>query len=251
MSEPHQKRTKILLTLLISASLSGSFNAAQCGENSLKGGTISGGGKGGDPSKLLSDWMSHYYQKPQPDKVPEAMKNFAMLPAEVKDNARMPYAAFMSIVFKQNPNKVQGWVNGVGMSEMDKLVICHALYLSNNDICKVQMAKLADTLSASKKKMVLAAENKKAPDLKIVAISAPGMVDMLWATFMASGDPVYVKRIIALLPDLKSKDTDKFLTATVARWSLKSNIDQHVKVKQIYQDELKKHPDYAALMKLK
>lgn len=69
-------------------------------------------------------------------------------------------------------------------------------------------------------------------DLKTIDITSPAMLDMLWATFMASGDTQYVERIVGVLAypvdgEEQEERMNNILLAGSAKWSLSSNAFQH------------------------
>jgi hypothetical protein len=81
------------------------------------------------------------------------------------------------------------------------------------------------------------------PDLLHDDIDNAGFLDALWASFFASGDERYVKRIISALQLVNVHgDTGKMLIGGAARWSLASNAFQHPKVMQICEAEMKELP---------
>lgn len=66
-------------------------------------------------------------------------------------------------------------------------------------------------------------------------ITQPSMIDVLWASFMATGKKVYVEKIINILAK-EEKGVNNLLLIGSAKWSLLSNIQQHKKVFDICKD---------------
>ncbi len=71
-------------------------------------------------------------------------------------------------------------------------------------------------------------------------IISPQALDMLWATFFATGDERVVRRIISVLQLSKDNKSAEALIGTSALWSLKSNAKQHEKVMAICKEEIGK-----------
>lgn len=77
------------------------------------------------------------------------------------------------------------------------------------------------------------------PDIFNDAIKNASQLDMLWATFLATGDSVPVKRIISTLHLLKDGHGLDIAIGGAAQWSIGSNAIQHRRVYDICQEELK------------
>lgn len=79
-------------------------------------------------------------------------------------------------------------------------------------------------------------------------IKEPSQIDVLWASFMASGKKEYVEKIIILLK-LPEEGVNNLLLLGSAKWSLLSNAQQHEKVLKICQEyksknkSIRKHLD--------
>lgn len=197
----------------------------------------------------LSNFMAHYYQKPQPQLVNKAMKDFANLDASIKVNASAPFSAFLSILMSKHPDKVPGWINEMTFKDQtDRGVICYSLWLANNDVCREQMKKVALGMEGKRKEAILALVSKKPDNLKTMYIATPADLDKLWAAFMASGERIYVERIMSVLPEINGKG-GRILIGGAAQWSLAANCRQDLKVKQICTEELVKHPEYKSFVK--
>lgn len=63
---------------------------------------------------------------------------------------------------------------------------------------------------------------------------SPGLNDMYWGTFFASGNPAYVRRLIDELKYYdERKDVELFAVGATAKWSLQSNAEIHPLVRKI------------------
>ncbi len=72
-------------------------------------------------------------------------------------------------------------------------------------------------------------QNLKPLHLLELEIKKPVTIDMLWASFMATGKKEYVEKIIGILAR-EEKGVSNILLIGSAKWSLSSNIQQHEKV---------------------
>ncbi len=197
----------------------------------------------------ISNFMTHYYLKPQPELVGKAMRNFCELSPELKQNASSPFSAFLSVIFSKNPDKVPGWIKETAFKDqLDRGVVSYALWTANNEVCRQQIKVVAQGMASPRKEVILALLDKKPDNLKTLPIVSAADLDKLWAAFVASGDRIYVERIMSVLPEANGKGM-RILIAAAAQWSLSANVKQHALVKQIAREEVKKHPEYKAFMK--
>jgi len=79
-------------------------------------------------------------------------------------------------------------------------------------------------------------------------IKTPAMIDVLWASFMATGKKGYIEKIIQVL-SREEKGMENIMLLGSVKWSLSSNIKQHKKVFNICKEyhtkdiNIKKHLD--------
>ncbi len=197
----------------------------------------------------LSNFMSHYYQKPQPELVGKAMRDFSDVGAAMKGNASSPFSAFLSILMSKHPDKVPGWIKEMTFKDQtDRGVVCYALWVANNNVCREQLKVVAQGMEGKRKEAILALVDKKPDNLKTMYIRTPADLDKLWSAFVASGDRIYVERVMSVLPEINGSG-ERIIMGGAAQWSLSANVKQHALVKQICIDELKKHPEYKPFLK--
>ena len=58
----------------------------------------------------VGQWMTFYYQKPQPDRIPDAVNYLSESGMLDDENAYSPIFGFLSGVFRDNPDKMARWV---------------------------------------------------------------------------------------------------------------------------------------------
>lgn len=196
-------------------------------------------GRAYDDVTLASDWMETYYLKPEPEKffktVSPAFKDESVL----NSGAKFPLISFTSEVLKANPKKLNGWCK-----DFSKLPEQGKFYFAVS--VKQSQLESKQCFSALKLNSPYDEKIKELPflDVKTMIVSIPPQLDTLWGAFMASGDQVYLNKIIEVaekpLPveipkDLPRKKTefitDKDLAETVligvARLSLIANSEKH------------------------
>ena len=147
---------------------------------------------------------------------------------EDNDGAAAPVAAFLSVIFSANPTRVEDWVQTTKASGKTKDLVAAALWLSGN-------VKMASEMSGHP-----IGTGSPIP-LADIRIEHPSHLDMMWGAFFASGDTVYVQRIIETLDDTVPLTGDATLDAVIrgaAEWSLGSNMAQHELVNRLVRKEL-------------
>lgn len=182
----------------------------------------------------MSRWMTYYYKKPSPDLLVPALL-LADKQGLLQGDSVAPLQAFSSRVFAQNPEKIKEWFKLLlPISDSGKTVVLTAVWWSNTKEGKELLDNIAAGLSDKSKRSFREQIDSAPPVIETMEISSPDVLDMLWASFSATGDTRYVKRLMSTLPWAKTdtKDLPKMLIASAARWSLISNINQHERVRE-------------------
>ena len=193
----------------------------------------------------LSRWMTYYYLHPQPELLIPALI-FADKQGLIQGDSAAPLQAFTSKVLAQNPQKLKEWFSQFGpMSSNGKTLLLTAIWWSNSKESKDLLDKIASELPEKSRSEFNNQLKNAPPAIETMDISSPDVLDMLWASFSATGDTQYVKRLMTTLPWGRndSKDLPKMLIASAARWSLVSNIIQHARVKECCQEMQKTDAD--------
>jgi len=193
----------------------------------------------------LSEWLMYYYLHPRPDLVVSATQFMSTQGALQKANVEMPFCVFLANVFAANAAKVETWFGELRTgAENQKSALALVLWMAGTSGSQDLLKSLSREGPAGFQKYVneLVADDHR-PDFLHDEIKDPGFLDALWASFFASGDERYVKRIISALPLVQEKsDIERMLIGGAARWSLASNAYQHPKVMQICEAQLKELP---------
>jgi hypothetical protein len=160
--------------------------------------------------------------------------------------AQSPVCVFLAQVFAANAGKVESWFGQLnGGTEDQKSSLALVLWMVGSSGSYARLRSLGQVGSGGFQNYVrgLLADDHR-PDFLHDAIKNAGFLDDLWASFFASGDERYVKRIIGALQLANVHgDTGKLLIGGAAKWSLTSNAFQHPKVMQICEAELNQLPE--------
>ena len=208
---------KILLSLIVLFS----FSLANAAENT---------------EDYYQDWATYYYLNKDTAKMGEYIKSLEDNATITKHKATgAPIAAFLSVVFANNAEKINTWMKSVRFTGETKDTLEEALWISGNG------GKIYELFGDRKE---YAAE--RPVNLEQIEVTNPIYIDMMWGAFSASGQAEYVTKVIDALNEKKKLSSDAEqdkTTRETARWSLKSNITQHELVERTVVAEMAKRPE--------
>jgi hypothetical protein len=193
-------------------------------------------------------WFTYYYQNPEPDNVPEALK-FAGKAGLLDDKKAVPpMVGFLAGVIRNNPEEVNGWMDALKPLEEPIFgVVVLGLWYADLPDSKKQAYSILDQHPKLKDQYKFLYQGSPMAVDRIPLEQGPWVLDLLWGNFMATGDKAPVVRIISALGWIDVKgDTNRLLVAGAAKWSLTSNAVQHRRVMEILQEELGKQPEEIA-----
>lgn len=180
----------------------------------------------------LGTWMAHYYEHPEPDALPRWMQEISASGGLEKASARYPVLIFVSTVVSQHPAKAGAWCDALSsLPATHRAMFAWSFKNANapqHERCQKDLPRdVVNGLRAAKPIRPLS----RPP-------TTPGDLDMLWATFMASGDEQPVNMIVdVLLRPLPASNAPGSIEALLmngaAKWSLASNAKQHARVRLI------------------
>jgi len=188
----------------------------------------------------FGEWMTFYYQNPNPERVPAALVYFCNS-AMYKSNATMPTAAFFSALFRKDNALMQKIFDEISLngSENAKIMLVNILSLTNNSESKALLGEAQSSWQSERLQGIIARQvTRPHDDLYGISVDTPQVLDMLWASFFATGDDLPVQKIISVLHLSKDGHGEEIIVGGAANWSLKSNIQQHPKVLEICKKEL-------------
>jgi hypothetical protein len=149
---------------------------------------------------------------------------------EEHQSAEEPLAAFLSVVFAENPQRIEIWAHDVEYTGRAKEAVEYALWLSGNgEIIAKLFGKTPSYAEASLEPLSGLIPNK------------PGDLDLMWGAFFASGNTLFVGKIVDVLDDsvpLTGDKTRDAATRASAGWSLGSNMLQHERVNRFILEQV-------------
>ncbi len=208
-----------------------------------------------DPKPLsteegLSQWMTHYYQRPEPARLPEALLAASKLGAFRGGKAVPPFFGFVAGVLAREPSLSSSLIERLGdLPGTDHPVVILGIRYSGHPDTRKLLATIANRFPGDQS-MIDAFGQGSAPRLTDIPLEqGPWVLDALWGNFMATGDDAPVIRIMSALPWVEIRgNVPKLMAGGSARWSLVSNAVQHPRVLDICRAQLKVQPKEVAIV---
>jgi hypothetical protein len=157
----------------------------------------------------LDRFMNKYYLQPHPERIADAMVMLTTSGVLQIPEAVGPITGFFSEVFLTNPSRMTEWKSVIDkQSGFAKSVLDSAVSWS------------------------------KAGGVLQLPGQLPQMNDFYWGAFFASGNPLYVKKLLELAAFATERDDfHAWMIGATAKWSLASNSRQHALVHSILEEE--------------
>jgi hypothetical protein len=188
----------------------------------------------------VSDWMSSYYQHPEPNRLPDAVAALYAAGALREPPKVMAMSAFFAGVIENDADALPLLARAMANAPAEQQsFIALAVSLSGREEWRQELSNLQDKLPGARKKIeeLLAAPTSMHP-LQIPLDRSAAVLDMQWAYFMATGKAEPVLRLVSALPGmLEETDIRRIGNGYAAKWSLASNAWQHPKVMEICRRE--------------
>ncbi len=197
------------------------------------------GGFNSDES--FGKWMTYYYLQPEPERITAAIKYYSDGALYAKQSSRLPVASFFAALFRKEPALMQKSFDdlSLGATDKSKILFLRSLWLTDTRESRALIDKAGLSWDSDEvKRQVQDIKGAVPLDILKAPVSDAAHLDMLWASFMATGDILPIKRIISALHLLKDGHGILIAVGGAAQWSLQSNALMHKKVFDICRKEL-------------
>lgn len=190
----------------------------------------------------FSSWFTYYYLSPQPQRLGAAIKYFCSS-ALYKDKVILAMMSFFVAGLKNNDEMIKEVYDELIQNSTirEKTFFLDILWLINTENSRKSIEKARSEWNDTEVQEKISQQHRSIPyDAFTMPIISPQSLDMLWATFFATGDENIVRRVISVIRLSKDGKGAEALIGASALWSLKSNAKQHKKVMDICKEELDK-----------
>lgn len=185
------------------------------------------------PTRDWSNWVAHYYENPQPEKVVPAV--YALSRAGYFEEAGQPATAigFLATVFAQNPDKVANWASSFrDLPASHQRLVAAALWYSGvpagQNFVRAQVRSADPVVRGQVAELVAST----APALSETAVLSESSLNLQWGAFVASGNPQHVVNVLTALGSAEPGLSGK------ARSVLAAKAASHAKVYAICEAQL-------------
>ena len=170
-------------------------------------------------------WINGYRNKPEPAKVPAAVKAMSALNLFRDLETAGVYVGFIAGVLETNPKSAEKLVARMfPMPPEDQVVIVRAIAYSNLPDWKGLMLKFAERMPA-RQTLIDRFVGDKMPTLKQIPLdSGPAPLDMLWGKYFATGSYEPVMRMVSILEWAKDQNNvDRLTVGSMTKLTLATN----------------------------
>jgi hypothetical protein len=201
----------------------------------------------------IGRWIANYRARPDPMRVPAAVRALSQIGAFKEPEAAGVYVGFIAGVIGANPGKAEELIGKMmAIAPADHWVIVRAIAYSNHPDWKGLLRKFADRMPLrqvmidkhledklatlddiplEKKRPTLwdkvrghfqREEDRKVPEQTLE--QSPELLDTLWGCYFATGSYRPIGRIVSLLPWANEHDSvDKLTVGNMAKYTLATN----------------------------
>jgi hypothetical protein len=182
-------------------------------------------------------WFQGYYLAPDPDRLEEYVRFVDDGGLMSRTGTKVVVSAFLGEVFRQNPDRVAAWSYALAETGDDcRKVVITGLWYAQVDDLETRIREVARI--DGPEPIIARLLREPPPDITQVPISDASVLDHFWGRFMATGDALYVRRVIEALPP--TGDDGEAASDAIsgsARWSLMTLAMRHDRVLEICREE--------------
>lgn len=181
-------------------------------------------------------WLESYYLNPQPEQLGQAVQSLSRQGYFEKPGHTAIAIGFLSTVFAQNPQRVEGWLSEFnGLPLHHHRLIASALWQAGHPMGAPLLRRLAERSAVAGQVHQLAA--KPSVPVADTPVLSPSSMNLQWGAFLATGNE---RHVVAILDGIGA---DRPALSTAARYALAQNAVAHARVMEICQAQLSKQPN--------
>lgn len=198
--------------------------------------------------QLILGWINRYRARPQPARLPAAVKAMSALGVFRDLDASGVYIGFMAGVIGANPERADRLVTAMfPMPPEDQVAIVRAIAYSGLPDWKDMLGRFEERMPA-RAVLIRRLVDDKLPTLERLPLdTSPAALDTLWGYYFANGSKKPINRIVeALQWANEGNDVDKLTAGSMAKWTLANNALQNKDLLDHLKAEQKRRPKAVA-----
>jgi len=195
-----------------------------------------------------AQWLTHYYEAPNPKLVSRAMLVLSKEGVFQKDESAAPTFGFLAGVLAKNKSIAPSLIKDLtALPEGEQKVLVLGIWYSGRPDTKKLLRGLLATMPQHKENIENLLHSEPLRLTQIPLEQGPWVLDALWGNFMATGDAEPVKRVMEALPWVGVEShLPQYAVGNAARWSLASHAAQHRRVLALCREQVKVQPPEVA-----
>lgn len=176
-------------------------------------------------SQELLKWINDYRKKPDPERLPQAVKAMSNF-GSVRDSEQAGvYIGFVAGVLGANPRIAEDLVKKMfPLPPEDQVIVIKGIAYSGLPRWRVLMAKFIERMPARRVLIEKYLYGNKPTLTELSIKDDSGVIDLNWGYYFATGWEAPVRRIVASLELTQDKNKVDYLTiGSMAKWTLAQN----------------------------
>lgn len=180
--------------------------------------------------EALQKWINAYRAKPEPKRLPDAIRAMSTLGLLREVDTAGLYIGFSAGVIGANPALAEGLIGKVfPLPPEDQIVIVRAIAWSGHPEWKDLMAKFVERMPARRVLIERHLYGKLPALMELSLDENPAGIDALWGYYYATGSPEPILRLIAALAwSNEPNNVDKLTAGSMAKLTLAINASRDI-----------------------
>ncbi|MFA5956293.1 hypothetical protein [Hyphomicrobium sp.] len=177
----------------------------------------------------LLKWINGYRKDPDPRRLPQAVKAMSAFGATRDIDQSGVFIGFVAGVLGANPGIAEDLITKIfPLPPEDQVVVIKAIAYSGLPRWRATMTKFVERMPARKVLIDKYVFGNKPTLTELSVETDPGVIDLNWGYYFATGWEAPVRRIVAALELSLDKDkVDYLTTGAMAKWTLAQNASRN------------------------
>ena len=199
-------------------------------------------------AEQAGQWFTSYYLKPEPERIPDALRTMSAAGLLKPDKGAPPMTGFLAGAFAARPQGARPLAQGLAfLPEDEQPILLLGLWYSGIPDAKAIFRELSSAMPSHKARIEFLLGTPAPRIVEMPPDQGAWVLDAWWGYFLATGDELPVRAVIAVLPWTQIRgDVGRLAIGGAARWSLASNAVQHDRVLEICKTQLPVQPPQTA-----
>jgi hypothetical protein len=199
-------------------------------------------------AQVILKWINGYREKPEPEKLPQAVKAMSAIGVFNELEQAGVYQGFIAGVIGSDPEHAEKLIAEMfPLPPEHQVVIVRAIAYSGLRGWKELLKRFVERMPTRKVLIEHHLYGKGASFQTLDLKASPSHIDIMWGHYFGSGSFKSIERIITVLAWSKDRnDVEKLTLGSMAKWTLATNLQQDPRLLAFARKQLEKVPKDAA-----